>query len=135
MVLIASLLMNPFQAQADEGPCAIPWRVAYYQQGRTAPLRKLVRCAERHWDAPGGARKALSVVACESGFRPDAYNPAGLGYGGLMQHSLRYWPARAENLLPKRWDISRSWRSARANIIVGIKIAHSQGWGPWAGCA
>src|SRR3990167_7292614 len=120
------LILQPTKAVADEGPCDIPWRAAYYQEGKKAPLRAIVRCAVLRWPVAGGLAKARAVIRCESGFRPDAYNPG--GYGGLMQHSLRYWPARVENLLPERWGISPGWRSARANIIVGIRMAHAGGW-------
>jgi len=91
-------------------------------------VKQLIKCAAHRWDVPGGTRKALAVAACESGFRPDAYNPA--GYAGVFQQAVRYWPMRAAHYgLP-----GRSPFNARANVIVSIRMAAAVGWGPW-GCA
>ena len=101
--------------------CDIPWT-----QGKRQ-VKKLIRCAARRWEVPGGPRKALSVARCESGFNPAAY---GGGNAGVYQQRIVYWPGRA-----KRWGF-RGWRvyNGRANAIVSIRMAHAGGWGPWS-CA
>lgn len=107
----------------------VPKRVCPYDwQDSRREVKRLIRCAARHWGSPGGADKALDVARCESGFDPDAYNPA--GYGGVYQHALRYWPDRAE-----RWGFpNRSVFNGRANVIVSIRMARAAGsWSIW-GC-
>ncbi len=114
-----------------EGPCPIAWRHPYYSSGDTRPVRILIRCAVLRWSVPGGVERAFDVARCESGFRPDAYYN---GNGGVLQHRLRYWPGRVEQLLPDRWEIGHGWSNARANVIVGVRYAHLHGWGSWS-CA
>jgi hypothetical protein len=103
--------------------CDFDWRESRRE------VKRLIRCAARHWRSPGGANKALDIARCESGYNPDAYNPA--GYAGVFQHATRYWPDRAD-----RWGFpNRSVYNGRANVIVSIRMARSDGdWGAW-GCA
>lgn len=71
---------------------------------------------------------ALRVAICESSLNPSAYNPA--GYGGLFQHSLEYWPSRAE---------AAGWAGAsvydpHANSAVAAWLQSQSGWAPWPNC-
>lgn len=71
---------------------------------------------------------ALRVAICESSLNPSAYNPA--GYGGLFQHSLEYWPSRAE---------AAGWAGAsvydpHANSAVAAWLHSQSGWSPWPNC-
>ncbi len=102
--------------------CSIDWRDG------DAAVRRLIRCAEQRWSVPGGARKAIAVARCESGFEPDAYSS---GNAGIYQHATRYWPGRA-----RRWGF-RGWSAynGRANIMVTLRMVQRTGWSPWAGCA
>jgi hypothetical protein len=107
----------------------VPKRICPYEwKDSRRELKRLIRCAARHYGSPGGVDKALDVARCESRFDPDAYNPA--GYGGVYQHALRYWPDRAD-----RWGFpDRSVFNGRANVIVSIRMARSAGdWDLW-GC-
>ena len=103
--------------------CDFDWRESKRE------VKRLIRCAARHWESPGGANKALDIARCESGYNTDAYNPA--GYAGVFQHAVHYWPDRAD-----KWGFpDRSVYNGRANIIVSIRMARSAGdWGLW-GCA
>ncbi|HWO70052.1 MAG TPA: hypothetical protein VNP94_04780 [Actinomycetota bacterium] len=116
-------------ARAHHRAPRLPLRVCDHEWWEgTWHVKQLIKCAAHRWDVPGGARKALAVAACESGFRPDAYNPA--GYAGVFQQAVRYWPTRATHYgFP-----GRSPFNARANVIVSIRMAAAVGWGPW-GCA
>ena len=76
----------------------------------------------------GGARKALHVADCESGFDPTA---RGNGYGGVYQHLISAWPDRAATFgFP-----DASVFNGRANSIVAVRMAHRSGWKPWGNCA
>ena len=72
---------------------------------------------------------AVNVARCESGFRPDAYNPAG-PYGGLYQHLEDYWAYRAEMAGYRGASIF----DAEANTAAAAWLWQaSGGWDPW-GC-
>ena len=116
-------LPEPKARTVSERICDFDWKVSRRQ------VKRLIRCATRHWDSPGGGRKALDVARCESGFNTDAYNPS--GYAGVYQQALRYWPDRAD-----KWGFpDRSAYNGRANIIVSVRMANSaDGWKIW-GCA
>lgn len=127
-------------ARERPGPCPIRWKAAYYRDGDTEPVRRLIRCAVRRWSVPGGLTKAFAVADCEDGFRPDAYNPGGcLGYGcySIYQQHGRWWPGRAETLLPDRWEVGHGSFNARANVLVSIQQVHRAGtWSrDWPGCS
>lgn len=94
-------------------------------------VRRLIRCAENSWPVPGGARKALEVAACESGFWPWAQ---GGSNAGVYQHNLTYWRPRWE-----RWGRPLGLRpspyNARTNVVVTMRMVHAtRSWTPWA-CA
>lgn len=75
--------------------------------------------------------KARQVVACESGFNPNAYN-AGGGWYGLFQISRQYHEGTF-NSMGYNWDrdIWNPW--ANAQLARSI-YNQAGGWGPW-GCA
>jgi hypothetical protein len=108
--------------QVPDWVCDHPWRDGKRQ------VKRLIRCAARRWRVAGGPSKALSVAACESGFNPKAYNPA--GYAGVFQQATKYWRGRARDYGFPRWSAF----NGRANVIVSIRMAHEKGWGAW-GCA
>ena len=91
-------------------------------------VKDTIRCAAHRWEVSGGARKALRVADCESGFNPDA---RGNGYAGVYQHVKTAWPDRAATFGFKGASVF----NGRANSIVSIRMAHTGGWGPWKGCA
>lgn len=88
------------------------------------------RCAVDHFPVPGGFAMLNSVVACESGWGPDAVSPTG-SYRGLMQ--LGYSEFHS-NVGPMRWPVKREWTNPRSNLLAGVRLAHRVGWGPWT-CA
>jgi hypothetical protein len=102
--------------------CSYDWSKGTWQ------LKQLIKCAARNWKVAGGPDKALSVARCESRFNPKAYNTG--GYAGVFQQSIFYWPGRARAYGFR----DRSVYNGRANIIVSIRMAHREGWGPWS-CA
>lgn len=127
IALPALLTLVPTSAHATDRLvsrrlCDVDWKESRRE------VKRLIRCAARHWGSPGGPDKALEVARCESGFNSDAYNPG--GYAGVYQHAIRYWPERAD-----RWGFpDRSVYNGRANIIVSIRMANSaDGWRIW-GC-
>lgn len=97
--------------------------------------RKMLRCAQERWPVDGGLDRVYQVVGCESGFNEHAYNPYS-GASGLWQFLRSTWTSRrsAYRELGRRWDLSWSPFNARANAIVGTRMAHEGGFGPW-GCA
>lgn len=131
--LATLLLLSPAPAPTAgaEGSREVPDRICDidWREG-TWYVKKLIKCAARHWDSPGTPRTAVRVARCESHLRPDAYNPN--GYAGLFQQSTRYWSQRADHYgVP-----DRSPFNARANVIVSIRMARAMGsWSAWAGCA
>lgn len=100
-------------------------------------VRKTIRAAVARWHVSGGVRKAFSVVRCESGFNENAFNPSGCngyGCGGVFQQHLGYWRDRQRAYNSRRWHLADAWHNARANIVVSVRMIHSQGWGGWS-CA
>ncbi|HEV8564983.1 MAG TPA: hypothetical protein VGR41_08705 [Actinomycetota bacterium] len=91
-------------------------------------VKQLIRCSARRWHVAGGPDKAVAVARCESGFRPEAYNPG--GYAGVFQQATRYWLDRSSRFGFRHWSVF----NGRANIIVSVRMAHRYGWGGW-GCA
>jgi hypothetical protein len=95
---------------------------------------RIMSCATERWSVPGGTSYALGIAWRESHYDPFAWNDSGCG--GVMQHMLRYWPARVRAYLEPSWF--RSWPNvsifnARANIIVAVRMAHDSGWDAWGG--
>lgn len=104
-------------------------------------MRALIRCATDRWNVSGGISQATRVASCESGLWPWAIG--GSNYG-IYQHNIYYWFDRVDRWLSPRWFNDHQWERlqtrrsgallARANVIVGIRMAHAGGWGPWS-CA
>jgi len=100
--------------------CPIPWRRG------PRYVRRLIVCAARHWQVPGGASTAVSVAWRESRFHADAYNPSGAE--GVYQHLYQYWPGRAAEFGFR----GASAFNARVNVIVTMKMVRRIGsWSPW----
>lgn len=70
---------------------------------------------------------ALSVMACESGGNPDAYN-TGSGASGLFQHLQRYWDERSD---AAGWgDVSPF--DPPANVAVAAWLSNrGSDWSHW----
>ena len=119
-VPMTSALAHP-KSKIRSGFCHVDWRSGPHS------VKHLIRCAQRRWHVPGGARKAISVGRCESGFNPKASSGSS---DGVFQQNSRYWPGRA-----KKWGFE-GWSAfnGRANVLVSIQMAHSEGWSAWA-CA
>ena len=109
----------------------VPQRICDYDwRDGTWHIKRLIRCAARHWNTPGAPRAAIAVARCESHLRPGAYNPG--GYAGLFQQATRYWPTRADHY----GQPDRSVYNGRANVIVSIRMAAgANSWSAWGGCA
>jgi hypothetical protein len=126
----ASLVAGPLGFSAvpalagslPDGVCSFAW----WRGDRE--VKDVIRCAAHHWEVKGGARKALHVADCESGFNPDA---RGNGFAGVYQHLKTAWPDRATTFGLEGASV---W-NGRANSIVAVRMAHKAGWGPWSGCA
>jgi len=88
------------------------------------------RCAIDHFPVPGGYPTLARIIACESGWGPEAVSPSG-SYRGLMQ--LGYDEFHS-NVGPMSWPVKRDWTNPRSNLLAGVRLAHNVGWGPWA-CA
>ena len=138
ILLVIGLILigaSPVRAQsiyhAENAPCDIRWKAAYYQDGDTHPVRRIIRCAVRLWPVPGGVKKAFSVARCESGFRPDAYYA---GNAGVFQQRTKYWKGRVRTYLRRWWPSNVSPFNGRANVILSVRMANRYGWNAWA-CA
>jgi hypothetical protein len=124
-VLASSLASSPSASAAS----SLPDRVCHFAWWRgDREVKETIRCAAHRWEVRGGARKALHVADCESGFDPDA---RGNGFAGVYQHLKTAWPDRATIF---GFD-GASVFNGRANTIVSIRMAHRGGWDPWSGCA
>jgi hypothetical protein len=94
---------------------------------RQKPVRGMIRSlAIRHGVS---VTTSMRVAACESGFNPRAYSPAG-PYAGVYQQSVPRWPGRARRF----GHPGESVFDAYANVDVSLKMARAMGWGHW-GCA
>jgi soluble lytic murein transglycosylase-like protein len=91
------------------------------------PVRGMIRSLARRHGVSAGT--ALRVAACESGFNPRAYNPAG-PYVGVFQQDTGAWPGRAR----RYGHPGASPFDTYANVDVSLRMARSEGWGHW-GCA
>jgi len=129
--LIATAFVTTAPAVAANAAAEVPSRICDYDwREGTWHIRQLIKCAARHWDAPGAPDQAVDVARCESRLRPRAYNSG--GYAGLFQQATRYWPGRADH-----WgQPDRSVYNGRANVIVSIRMAAAaNSWSDWSGCA
>jgi hypothetical protein len=68
--------------EQDYGPEVEQWR------------GEVALAIERYGGPSGDVNRFLSVMRCESGGNPEAYNQSS-GASGLMQHLQVYWPPRA----------------------------------------
>jgi hypothetical protein len=94
--------------------------------------RQAVRLVVSEWHVPGGAPRAVSVIRCESGFQARARNAC---CSGLLQLHRSYFPGWFRRFNPHRgWKLHRSVYNPRTNLVIGLRLAHAGGWGPWA-CA
>jgi hypothetical protein len=123
--LVAPVALAPSAGATGTLPSSI-CHFAWWRGDRE--VKETIRCAAHRWEVPGGARKALHVAECESGFNPDA---RGNGFAGVYQHLKIAWPGRATEF---GFD-GASVFNGRANSIVSIRMAHRGGWDPWTGCA
>jgi soluble lytic murein transglycosylase-like protein len=98
--------------------CPIEWRRGPRQ------VRRLVRCAARHWSV--SVPTALDVARRESNFRHRAFNRSSCA-SGVYQHLCHYWPGRAREYGFR----GRSPFNARANVIVTMRMVRRGGWDPW----
>lgn len=113
------------------------WRYCKFQSlGRVvwsrSEVHKTIHCAIEHF--PTSHATADYVADRESDYQHDAWNSSS-GACGVYQHLSRYWPGRVDafNGARPRWDLAGSCKDARANILVTMRMAHGDGWGPWGG--
>lgn len=87
-----------------------------------------VRCANHKW--PVGLPMAYCIIAHESGWNVQAYNPSGAG--GMFQFMQSTWTGAKARFLEDhpRWHLADRF-NGRASAIVGIWYAHRNGWGAW----
>lgn len=121
LVTVMALSINLAPASAEDRICV------------RSTVKATIWCAVHKWSVEGGPRKAVLIARRESGLNPKAYNPTGCsGYGckGVFQQSMRYWDGRWRS-----WgkDTRNNAFNMRANVIVSIRMAHIEGWGPWGG--
>ena len=74
---------------------------------------------------PDDVETALRVAKCESNLDPSAWNPN--GHGGLFQHAISAWDARAEAAGWAGADIF----DAEANTAVSAWLRYKDGWWHW----
>lgn len=129
--LIASLGVGASTAveQDKPGPCAIP---RADDQTVRQWAKELIRCAERRWEVPGGAEKAICIAKAESGLNPKVVSADGT-YLGLFQHVAVAWPDRYREWTRRVWELDERALNGRTNAIVTIRMASANGWGAWAG--
>ena len=110
------------------GPCSLD-RV----EGETARqwVKRVIRCAERRWEVPGGATKAICIAKAESGLNPKAVSEDG-SYLGLFQHAAEAWPDRYREWTRRVWELDERALNGRTNTIVTIRMVNANGWGSWA---
>jgi hypothetical protein len=95
-------------------------------------VRDLIRCAERRWEVPGGAERAICIAQAESGLDPKTVSADGT-YVGLYQHSAAAWPDRYAQWTRRVWQLDERPLNARTNVIVTMRMVSAEGWGPWQG--
>jgi soluble lytic murein transglycosylase-like protein len=128
LVLAACLTIIPATLASAHGKSAVPRKICNFDWQRSSfQVKRLIKCAARHWDVPGGAQKALAIAYRESRYDPNAYNSSGAE--GIYQHMRQYWPGRARIYGFPRYSAF----NGRANIIVTMRMVRRGGWGPWGG--
>lgn len=94
--------------------------------------RQAVHQITRRWHVPGGAPRAIHIIRCESGFRARARNAC---CSGLLQLHRAYFGQWYRRYNPRHeWRVKRRIYNVRTNLVIGLRLAHARGWGPW-GCA
>lgn len=119
------------QQEMREKQCRYQWKDPGTWTAREERLTAL--CVLERWSVPGGWTQLNSTIGCESGWRRDAYNPAG-PYVGLGQHALSAWPYRVRSYSPPLWGLHPQWRNSRTMLTVTIRMMHAVGTSPWT-CA
>ena len=134
VIILAATLLVPLGAASAPatdrpGPCALD-RV----ENETVRqwVKRVIRCAERRWEVPGGAAKAICIAKVESGLNPKAVS-AGGEYLGVFQHAASAWPDRYRDWTRRVWELDERALNGRTNTIVAIRMASANGWGAWAG--
>ena len=133
MVLVASLTMSlgaaSVPASHRPGPCALD-----REKDETVRqwVKRVIRCAERRWNVPGGAGKAICIAKAESGLNPKVVSGGGR-FLGLFQHVAEAWPDRYVAWTRKAWELDDRALNGRTNTIVTIRMVNANGWGPWHG--
>ncbi len=131
-LLVAGLGVPTLALAAEEtkpGPCG---DLRTEDQTVRQWVKEVIRCAERRWEVPGGAKKAICIAQAESGLNPKAVSESG-EYVGLFQHSADAWPDRYREWTRKAWELDERPLNGRTNAIVTIRMVNANGWGPWAG--
>jgi len=127
--LIAPAAVSAGAEQDKPGPCVIP---RAEDQTVRQWSKELIRCAERRWEVPGGAPKAICIADAESGLNPKVVS-AGGDYLGLFQHAASAWPDRYRDWTRRVWELDDRALNGRTNAVVTIRMVSANGWGPWAG--
>ncbi len=111
------------------GPCAI---AREYGEAIQEFSIRIITCAATRWPVEGGAEKAICIARRESGLIPTASSSTGM-YVGLFQHSAADWPRRYDEWTRPVWRLKENPYNGRTNAIVTMRMANTEGWGPWAG--
>lgn len=94
--------------------------------------RQAVRVIVSKWHVPGGVRKAVQIIRCESGFSARARNAC---CAGLLQLHRSYFGGWFRQYNPHRgWRLKNRVYNSRTNLTIGLRMAHARGWGAWS-CA
>lgn len=95
-------------------------------------VKKIIACAAKRYQVPGGAERALAIAECESSFDPRAKTGT---HVGLYQHRLSLWPARWRKYA-KPLGLPRDPYNPLTNAVVTMRMATDLdiGWTPWS-CA
>lgn len=98
-----------------------------------------IRCAVNKFPVPSsylgnGLETALAIANRESGFTCHADNPTSSAYGvyQVVDGTWSSWHSH----LPMEWwhdkfQLNHDRGHCRVNVMVSIRIAHSQGWSAW----
>lgn len=121
-VLITLLLMTGVTPQA---------LAAWNKECRGYTPAKAVRCASARFNPPGGARMALAIYRCESGWAKEpAHSDA---YHGVMQYMHSTYDSQRASMP----DVQRWFRTGpdphdmRSAVVTAVAWAARHGWYPW----
>ncbi len=95
-------------------------------------IRRTISCAVEHFPVSGGVSKALSVAECESGLYPKARNSYSSA-AGIFQFLSSTWAGTYSRFrkLTRRWALHDQPMNPRANVVLGVRKAHDDGWSAW----